>query len=107
MGAVHTPHSPAQAYLDGTKIAGTYNTSHLDLLHEMDLVVGSLTSMLEDQGLIEDTLIIFASDNGGLVEGSSSGKLRGKKSSIYEGASKLHNSFSSASNLAHTKHGFL
>ncbi|GFH57531.1 hypothetical protein CTEN210_14007 [Chaetoceros tenuissimus] len=89
MGAVHTPHSPAQTYLDGTKIAGTYNTSHLDLLHEMDLVVGSLTSMLEDQGLIEDTIIIFASDNGGLVEGSSSGKLRGKKSSIYEGGHRV------------------
>lgn len=97
LGAVHIPHSPPDYYLDGSKIAGVYNTGHMDLLGEMDKVVGSLIKMLEDKNLIEDTIILFASDNGGLGQrhGSgessqnSSGPLRGAKGSIYEGGHRI------------------
>ena len=98
LGAVHTPHSPPYKYLDGEDVAGVYSDTHLDMLYEMDKVVGSLVTLIEDQGLQEDTMIIFASDNGGLAgrEGTptskghdSSGDLRGEKSSIYEGGHRI------------------
>jgi arylsulfatase A-like enzyme len=98
LGAVHAPHSPPYKYLDGEDVAGIYSDSHLDMLYEMDKVVGSLVTLIEDQGLQENTMIIFASDNGGLAgkEGTpiseghdSSGDLRGSKSSIYEGGHRI------------------
>ena len=93
LGSVHVPHSPPDKYLDGSSIAGTYDNGHKDLLYEMDKVVGSLIQILEDEQLIEDTIIIFTSDNGGLgnergVMGSN-GPLRGKKGSIYEGGHRI------------------
>ena len=44
----------------------------MDMLFEMDKVVGSLVSMIDDRGLAEDTIIIFTSDNGGLKTSVSS-----------------------------------
>ena len=88
LSAVHQPHSPPNKYLDGSPIAGEYDTKHNDMLLEMDKVVGSLIQMLEERQLIEDTIIVFTSDNGGLgskFSNFSSGNLRGSKGSIYEG----------------------
>lgn len=95
LGAVHTPHSPPYHYLDGSNVSYVYDTRHMDLLGEMDKVVGSLVSLIENKNIAEDTIIIFASDNGGLAgkQGTnpnlyghaSSGPLRSSKASIYEG----------------------
>lgn len=84
---MHIPHTPPDYYLDGSKIAGQHETRHMDMLAEMDKVVGSLVNILEEQNLIEDTIILFASDNGGLE--NSSGPLRGWKGSIYEGGHRI------------------
>ncbi len=64
LGSVHTPHSPPNKFLDGSPVAGQYDTRHKDMLLEMDMVVGSLIKLLEDRNLVEDTIIIFSSDNG-------------------------------------------
>lgn len=95
LGAVHTPHSPPYLYLNGDKIAGEHVTKHLDLLLEMDKVVGSLVSLIEDNGLAEDTIIIFASDNGGGIQTDpetghfSNGPLRGSKGMVWEGGHRV------------------
>jgi len=94
LGSVHIPHSPADFYLDGSPIANQHQTRHLDMLSEMDKVVGSLVSMIEDRGLAEDTIIIFSSDNGGLryserFSHETSGPLRDAKASIYEGGHRI------------------
>uniref|UniRef100_A0A7S3VEY3 Sulfatase N-terminal domain-containing protein n=1 Tax=Chaetoceros debilis TaxID=122233 RepID=A0A7S3VEY3_9STRA len=97
LGSVHEPHSPPVSYIDGQPVAGVHETGHLDLLAEMDMVVGSLVDMIEKKQLAEDTIIIFASDNGGLGKrlGSdeyghdSNGILRGAKGTIYEGGSRI------------------
>lgn len=97
LGAVHVPHSPPDKYLDGLPISGEYSTRHMDMLKEMDMVVGSITETLEANNLLNDTIILFASDNGGLGDkhGSSefghfsSGPLKGAKGSILEGGHRV------------------
>ena len=99
LGGVHVPHSPPDRYLDGTPIAGQHATPHMDVLSELDMVVGSLIKNLEKRKILEDTIIIFTSDNGGLgmLTGSESikaghnsgGPLRAEKSSIYEGGHRI------------------
>lgn len=97
LGAVHGPHSPPDEYLDGEKIAGKHDTEHMDLLKEMDKVVGSLIGILENKNVLEDTIIVFTSDNGGVGgnHGSwksghqSSGLLRQSKGSMYEGGHRV------------------
>ena len=90
LGQVHTPHSPPKFYMDGTPVEGAFGHPHLDLLYEMDLTVGSLISSVEDRGLMENTIIVFASDNGGLNPNKlgytvSDRHFRGSKASIWEG----------------------
>jgi hypothetical protein len=96
LGSVHIPHTPPTVYMDGTPIAGQYPSGHMDMLSEMDKVVGSLLQQLEDREVLEDTLIIFTSDNGGLgtkyskkYGHNSHGPLRGVKGQIYEGGHRV------------------
>lgn len=90
LGAVHKPHTPAYKYMDGTPLEGQHPSKHMDVLKEVDKVVGSLTDHLRDQGVLENTIVIFTSDNGGLGVSRrygqlSNGPLRENKGSIYEG----------------------
>lgn len=89
LGSVHIPHTPPTQYFDGTKIAGRYEDPHLDLLFEMDLIVGSLTKKLEDTNLMEDTIVIFTSDNGGLHMRYPNRVLRGFKGNLYENGHRV------------------
>jgi len=97
LGAVHTPHSPPDFYLDGAPIAGTQKTRHMDMLYEMDKAVGSLVAIIEDRGLANNTIIMFTSDNGGVEPKFNSaefghdshGPLRGDKGDIYEGGHRV------------------
>mmetsp|Transcript_24878 Transcript_24878/g.38014 ORF Transcript_24878/g.38014 Transcript_24878/m.38014 type:complete len:571 (+) Transcript_24878:65-1777(+) len=100
LGAVHAPQTPPTIYLDGTPVAGEYPTAHMDMLLELDKVIGSLVSLVEKKGRGEDTIIIFTSDNGGIREAKSSpgergaghlssGPLRGHKGDIYEGGHRV------------------
>jgi len=94
LGAVHAPHSPPDEYLDGTPVNNQYESLHLDMLGAMDKVVGSIVSIIESKNLAEETIIIFASDNGGLPNSAdtghlTSGPLRGTKSTIWEGGHRV------------------
>lgn len=94
--AVHVPHHPP-ASLDGRRIAGTTPGLHGDMIHELDTQVGMIMNALKKAGVYEDTLIIFTSDNGGIVVDRdmvkaghvTSNGLRGSKSSIYEGGHRV------------------
>ena len=96
LGNVHIPHSPPRSYIDGTPVAGEYPTPHMDVLLEMDKVMGSLTALLRDRNIEDDTMIVFASDNGGLgpkysydYGHNSHGPLRGQKGQIWEGGHRI------------------
>jgi len=57
--AVHLPSLAADRF-KGKSGAGP----HGDFIHEMDWVVGQLMDTLDDLGVADDTLVLFASDNG-------------------------------------------
>ncbi len=92
----HTPHSPPDELL-GTPVKGVSGISaHLDMIHEADVTLGKIIERLQEVGELENTLIIFASDNGGLPWGESiqkghdsSAMLRGGKASIWEGGHRV------------------
>ena len=79
----HTfPHIPlaASAAFQGRSTLGLYG----DVVEEIDWSVGQVLQAVKDNGLDENTLVIFTSDNGPWFLGSP-GKLRGRKGSSYEG----------------------
>lgn len=80
------PHAPIYAGddFDGVTGMGTY----ADCVTEFDYYLGELFNTLEDLGVMDDTIIIFTSDNGPALEGSV-GELRGGKYLAYEGGQKV------------------
>lgn len=83
----HTyPHQPLHASKDfeGKSKGGRYG----DTIEEIDWSLGELTHVLQERGLLENTLIIFTSDNGPWYSGSP-GKLRGRKGQSYEGGFRI------------------
>lgn len=59
---IHHPYTPHPRF-QGTSQAGRYG----DFIHELDWIVGEVMNTLEEQGLAENTLVIFTSDNGGML----------------------------------------
>ena len=80
------PHGPVFAGddFDGTTGMGTY----VDCVTEFDTYLGKLFDTMEELGVLEDTIIVFTSDNGPALEGSV-GDLRGGKYLAYEGGQKV------------------
>lgn len=58
---IHHPFTPAPQFI-GTSDAGRYG----DWIHQLDWMVGKILSTLDKQGLTDNTLVIFTSDNGGM-----------------------------------------
>ena len=64
------------------------------LIEHMDAAVGRLMAHLERQGLAENTLVIFASDNGAAVQAplpqlNCNAGFRGRKAQLYEGGIRV------------------
>ncbi len=80
------PHGPVFAGddFDGVSGMGTY----VDCITEFDTYLGQLFGTMEELGVLEDTIIIFSSDNGPALEGSTA-DLRGAKYLPYEGGQKV------------------
>lgn len=80
------PHAPVFVgdEFKGATGMGTY----VDCVTEFDYYLGKLFSEMEELGVLEDTIIIFTSDNGPALEGST-GILRGGKYLAYEGGQKV------------------
>lgn len=95
--AIHVPHTPCD-FFDGEEVVGTTGGVTSDFLVQLDLQVGALVAKLEAEGLTDDTLVIFTSDNGALwpdicdfgpVGHDNSGGFRDYKASVYEGGHRV------------------
>ena len=84
---VHTPHKPTAEML--APFAGLANDKardHYAMVRYMDLQIGRILDALDKQGMRDNTLVMFSSDNGaGKGRGGSNGPLRGWKHTLYEG----------------------
>ncbi len=85
------PHIPlyASEQFSGTSARGLYG----DVVEEIDWNVGRLMSYLSESGLDENTIVLFASDNGPWLgqkaNGGSAGPFRDGKFSHYEGGVRV------------------
>ena len=99
--AVHEPIWPAKAAV-GTSAAGPFG----DFIHDLDRFVGRVLEALERKGVLDRTLVLFTSDNGGLMLTAAGGRndaifraqqaglkmngdWRGRKHSVYEGGFRV------------------
>ncbi len=83
----HTfPHQPLHASrnFEGKSKGGRYG----DTIEEIDWSLGELVHTLQEHGLLDNTLVVFTSDNGPWYHGSP-GKLRGRKGQSYEGGFRI------------------
>lgn len=91
---IHHPFTPAKRF-QGTSECGLYG----DFIHELDWMVGEISKTLEEQGIAENTLIIFTSDNGGMLNETGqeawkmghhlNGELMGFKFDAWEGGHRV------------------
>jgi len=100
---IHTPRTPNKRFQGKTKLG-----PRGDSMVEFDWKVGEIMKMLEENGLLENTIVVFSSDNGPVyidgyddgttIMGSSgendrghdaSGPYREGKYSIYEGGTRV------------------
>jgi arylsulfatase A-like enzyme len=91
---IHHPFTPAPRF-KGTSQAGLYG----DYIHELDWMVGEIVKSLEENGLTENTMVIFTSDNGAMLNLGGriamekghkiNGDLLGFKFGVWEGGHRI------------------
>ncbi len=83
-GSPHNPHQAAEEYRQLYKDQPAGKANFLGEITGMDAAFGKLRDALGPLGIRENTILWYTSDNGALGVGSTGG-LRGKKGSVYEG----------------------
>lgn len=93
--AYNAPHSPFQvpdAYFERFKAQGFDDTlaAFYGMCENLDANVGRLMARLEAEGVAENTIVVFLTDNGGTagVKTFNAG-MRGGKTSLHEGGSRV------------------
>ncbi len=91
---IHHPYTPNPMF-KGTSQCGLYG----DFIHELDWMVGELLNYLDENDLTDNTLVVFTSDNGGMLNSASmltweaghrqNGDLLGFKFGAWEGGHRI------------------
>ena len=64
--------------------------SYSAMVHAVDEQIGRIIAALEKAGMLENTIIVFSSDNGGPLNlGATNGSLRAAKGTLYEGGVRV------------------
>ena len=92
--AFNAPHGPLQAPAESESaydsIQNPRRRTYAAMVSEMDRAVGGILAALEREGLTDDTLIVWCSDNGGAVRlGADNSPLRGGKGGAFEGGIRV------------------
>lgn len=92
----YTPHTPIQAtagkiaHFAAKSPSPTHShATYAAMISHLDDAVGKLLDALEERGLLDNTMVVFTSDNGGIHNFSSQVPLRGEKGSYYEGGIRV------------------
>lgn len=89
----HEPHKPIATDIKFSEMYPEQSEKHARYygnITQLDYALGKVMDALDDEGLTDNTLIVFTSDNGPLiVEGGSTAGLRGHKRSDYEGGIRV------------------
>jgi arylsulfatase A-like enzyme len=84
--AVHAPLQVPGEYTKPYTGLPAKRRKYAGMVAALDEAVGRIVAALEEHALLENTLIVFSSDNGGPVQqGATNGKLRAGKGTLYEG----------------------
>lgn len=98
-----TPHDIHEPMVPNPRFRGTSECGWRgDVIHQLDWTVGEVLSALERRGIVDNTLVIFSSDNGGAIKDTyddgtnalhalqpPNGALRGSKGQLYEGGHRV------------------
>ncbi len=91
--AVHTPLMAKpeliKKYESKKAVDGQKNVVYAAMIESMDQAVGNLMSTLKDNNLLENTIVFFLSDNGGLIGPTDNSPLRSGKGYPYEGGIRI------------------
>ena len=90
--AVHSPMQAMESYLERMEhIKDMHRRIFAAMLAQLDDGIGQVLGRLRDDGLAENTLVVFMSDNGGPTKEltSSNLPLRGGKGELYEGGIRV------------------
>jgi arylsulfatase A-like enzyme len=92
--APHSPIQPPDTWLQRVQQRepdiSDERASIVALIEHMDAGIGEVVDALKDTNEYENTLILFASDNGGATYfGATNGPLRGEKQEVYEGGIRV------------------
>lgn len=90
----NSPHSPLQAppvYLDRySSITDPQRRTFAAMVTAMDDSIGNVLKTLKEEGLEQNTIVLFFSDNGGPVAlGANNKPLRGAKATTFEGGTRV------------------
>lgn len=97
--APYAVHTPIQAKADATARyverlealakASQKNATYAAMVESVDQAMGKLMAALDAEGLAERTLVVFTSDNGGLMGPTDNAPLRSGKGNPYEGGIRV------------------
>jgi arylsulfatase A-like enzyme len=95
--AYNAPHFPIQPPDDFLEVVrerepqlSEKRAKNVAFIEHLDACIGKVMQSLKETGLIENTIVVFTSDNGGALRyEQSNGHLRGGKQDMYEGGIKV------------------
>ncbi len=87
--AVHTPIQPKEEYLDHFKVKASdseqKNAKYAAMISSVDDAMGTILTTLEEEGILDNSIVVFFSDNGGHNGYTSNKPLRSGKGNPWEG----------------------
>ena len=89
--AVHSPYQVPDSYRLPYANLSKHRQTMAALVSSVDEAVGQVVAALEKKGILDNTLILFSSDNGGVAVGkyTDNTPLRAGKGTIYEGGVRV------------------
>jgi len=98
--SVHSPIEPKKAYYikerqrmakkqESTKSDIRWNTKYSAMIKSLDEAVGRIVNTLKREGLYDNTIIVFTSDNGGGHNITNNAPLKGGKGYNFEGGNRV------------------